>query len=150
MNHYVRHIALVVHDLQEAEAYYQNLFQMELIGRETELADGKWYTLPYDKGWEDAKAAGIELKMLALKKGDIVLALFSGPQPPGQVFAIGLAMPKLEWAEVEKRLTPGVEETFDYSGQFNFKDRYGITWQLVSPGDQFMMNGDSYGWWLEV
>jgi len=92
MESYLRHIALVVPDLREAEEYYQSLFQMELIGREAELVDGKWYTLPAGKSWEDAEAAGIELGMLALRKGDIVLAFFPGPNPLGQVFAIGMAL----------------------------------------------------------
>ena len=45
MNSSIRHIALFVPDLREAERYYQSIFDMELIGREAELADGLWYTL---------------------------------------------------------------------------------------------------------
>jgi catechol 2,3-dioxygenase-like lactoylglutathione lyase family enzyme len=147
---YVRHIALVVPNLQEAEEYYQSLFQMELIGRETELDDGQWYTLPVGKGWEDANAAGIELKMTALRKGQIVLALFSGPHPAGQVFAIGLAMPRAQIAEVRSRLPPDTEVLVDEGEQFNFRDRYGIVWQLVPLGDEFLMYGESAGQWLEL
>lgn len=150
MKSYIRHIALVVPNLREAEEYYQSIFQMELIGREAELADGKWYTLPADKSWEDTEAAGIELGMLALRKGEIVLALFPGSHPPGQVFAIGLALPQAQVAKVKKRLPPGTEILLDESEQFNFRDRYGISWQLVPPGDEFLMNGDSYGQWLEL
>lgn len=51
MNVSFRHIALVVPDLRAAEAYYQSLFEMQLIGREAELGDGRWYTLPFDKDW---------------------------------------------------------------------------------------------------
>jgi catechol 2,3-dioxygenase-like lactoylglutathione lyase family enzyme len=114
----VRHIALVVPNLREAEEYYQSIFQMELIGRETDLGDGQWYTLPVGKGWEDAEAAGIELKMLALRKGDVVLALFSGPHPSGQVFAIGLAMPQAQVAEVRNQLPPDAEVIVDQKEQF--------------------------------
>ena len=78
MNRYLRHIALVVPDLREAEEYYQSLLQTELMGCETELGDGLWYTLPAGKNWDDAEAAGIELGMPALRKGDIVLAFFRG------------------------------------------------------------------------
>jgi catechol 2,3-dioxygenase-like lactoylglutathione lyase family enzyme len=150
MDHYVRHIALIVPDLREAEGYYQSLFQMELIGREAELEDGQWYTLPYDKDWEDAEAAGIELNMLALRKDNIVLAFFPGSDPSGQVFAIGLAMPSAEIAEVKKRLPADAEVLVDESEQFNFRDRYGIIWQLVPPGDEFLMNGDTEDRWLDV
>ena len=137
---YVRHIALVVPDLREAEAYYRSLFDMDLIGRETQLEDGRWYSLPAGMGWEEAEGVGVEVKMLALRKGDIVLALFPGPQPPGQVFAIGLAMPGEQVDGVRKRLPAEAEVLIDRSDQFNFFDRYGIRWQLVPPGNQFEMN----------
>ena len=71
----IRHIAMVVPDLKEAEEYYQFLFGMELLGRETKLEDGKWYQLPLNKSWEDSDAAGIEIRMLALRRGNIVIAL---------------------------------------------------------------------------
>ena len=79
----LRHIALVVPDLKAAEANYQPLFEMQLIGREAQLGDGLWYTLPFDKNWEDAEAAGIESGMLALRSGAFVLALFQGEAPLG-------------------------------------------------------------------
>jgi len=50
----IRHTALVVPDLRAAEGYYRRVFDMELIGREAELADGQWYSLPLDKGWDEA------------------------------------------------------------------------------------------------
>jgi catechol 2,3-dioxygenase-like lactoylglutathione lyase family enzyme len=150
MNGYLRHIALVVPNLREAEEYYQSIFQMELIGREAELADGQWYTLPAGKRWEDAESAGIKLGMLALRKGNIVLALFPGTHPSGQVFAIGMALPQAQVAEVKNRLPPDTEILLNESEQFSFRDRYGIMWQLVPPGDEFLMNGDSNGRWLEL
>ena len=131
---YFRHIALVVPDLQEAENYYQNLFEMELLGREAQLEDGLWYTLPYELGWKDAEAAGIDLNMLALRKGDAVLALFPGSQPPGQVFSIGLAMP---WEEVEKvkdRLPENVDVILDRSDQFHFRVPFIPGWRRTDPG----------------
>lgn len=150
MESYFRHIALVVPDLQAAERYYQDLFEMELLGREAQLDDGLWYTLPYDLGWQDAEAAGIDLNMLALRKGDAVLALFPGSQPPGQVFSIGLAMPWEQVEQVKNRLPADVEVILDRSDQFHFRDQYGISWQLVPPGTGFVMNGDTSARWLEV
>src|SRR3989304_2434830 len=100
----LRHIAVFVPNLRSAEHYYQSVFDMELIGREAELSDGLWYTLPFDKGWDEVKAAGIELGMLALRKGEFVLALFRGDAPPGQINVIGLSMPTEEIARVRARL----------------------------------------------
>lgn len=42
----VSHIALFVPDLQEAERFYKDLFQMELIGWEIEKEDGLDFTSP--------------------------------------------------------------------------------------------------------
>lgn len=150
LSSYLRHMALVVPDMREAEEYYQTLFDMELIGREAELEDGQWYTLPRNKGWEDVESAGIQLGMTALRKGDIVLAFFPGPEPSGQVYAIGLAMPQDQVVKVRDRLPAETEVLMDHPEQFNFRDRYGISWQLVPPGQEFIMNGDASGRWLQL
>ena len=96
MNCSLSFVALFVPDLQVAEAYYQSVFNMELIGREAELVDGLWYTLPFDKSWDEAEAAGVKLDMLALRKDEFDLALFRGNVPAGQVYVIGLNMPMEE------------------------------------------------------
>ena len=146
----IRHIALVVPDLPQAESYYQVLFDMELLGRETDQEDGLWYTVPRSKSWYEIDSAGIEIKMLALRKGDAVLALFSGPERTGQVFAIGLTMPQLELAGVRARLPAETTILMDLPTRLHFYDRYGIMWQLELPGEEFLMNGDAHGRWLEL
>jgi catechol 2,3-dioxygenase-like lactoylglutathione lyase family enzyme len=150
MSSHLRHIALFVPDLQAAEEYYQSLFDMELIGRETELEDGQWYTLPLDKGWDDARAAGIALGMVALRKSAIVLALFSGDAPPGQVFAIGLCLSPGDIAAIRSRLPGDAEVGTDEPDHLEFLDPYQITWQISVPGDGFRTAGDFAGRWLEV
>ncbi len=50
-----RHLAVFVSDLRRAEQYYQDLFKMELIGREAEGEDGETYALPRNKGWKRLK-----------------------------------------------------------------------------------------------
>jgi catechol 2,3-dioxygenase-like lactoylglutathione lyase family enzyme len=105
----ISHIALFVPDLQEAERFYKDLFEMKLIGREIEKEDGLGYTLPFDKGWEDVNTAGLVLDMTALKKGKFVLALFRGIKPPGQVFAIGLSASKKDIKAIRDRLQPDIK-----------------------------------------
>jgi catechol 2,3-dioxygenase-like lactoylglutathione lyase family enzyme len=146
----LRHIALVVPDLRQAEEYYQSLFGMDLIGREAILKDGLWYTLPFDKGWDDAQAAGIDLGMLALRKGEMVLALFSGDAPQGQVFAIGLAMPAEEIAEIRSRLSSNAMVWTDKPDKLEFRDPYQIIWQISVPGNEFRTAGDFADRWLEL
>lgn len=144
------HIALFVPDLRAAEAYYARLFAMTVITREAPRPDGRWHQLPRDRGWDDAAAAGIEMGMTALRRDDLVLALFAGDPQPGQIFLIGLQLPPAEVAAVLGRL--GEDEVVTDSGgaQVTFVDRYRFMWQLGPTGDAFVGNGDTRGQWLEV
>ena len=146
----VRHIALVVPDLRAAESFYQPVFGMELIGREAVREDGLWYTLPFDKDWDDAVAAGIELTMLALRKDGFVLALFKGDASPGQVPFIGLAMPADDIGAVRARLPEEAQLLGSSPEYLEFRDPYGITWQVSAPGAEFRTTGDWAGRWLEL
>ena len=150
MNASLKHIALFVPDLPSAEGYYQRIFDMELVGREAVLGDGMWYTLPFDKGWEDAEAAGITLGMTALRKGEFVLALFRGDVPQGQVFAIGISLPADEIARVRDRLPKETEIHGARPDFLEFRDPYLISWQLSSRGDEFGTAGTFAGRWLQL
>jgi len=146
----VSHIALFVPDLQEAETFYKNLFDMELIGREAEEEDGLWYTLPFDKAWEDTKAAGMDLDMTALRKGEFVLALFRGTNnPPGQVFAIGLGADEKDIKAIHEKLSPDIKMEVFQPERLEFIDPYHITWQIaVKP--TFRTAGDFANRWLII
>lgn len=145
-----RHIAIRVDDLERAEHYYQEIFNMQLIGREAELGDGLWYTLPPGKGWEDARRNGIELDMVALKRDDLVLALFPGVTQPGQLYIVGLNMDLEEISDVRGRLSQETLIIEDDPDDLSFQDRYGIIWQLYPSGTNFTTNGDAHGRWLDV
>ncbi|MBI3738694.1 MAG: hypothetical protein HY258_06580 [Chloroflexi bacterium] len=146
----LRHIAVFVPNLRSAEHYYQSVFDIELIGREAELSDGLWYTLPFDNGWDEAEAAGIELGMLALRKDEFVLALFRGDAPPGQVYVIGLKMPMDEIARVRARLPEEAQVSEDAPDYLEFRDPYQITWQISVPGVDFRTAGDFANRWLII
>ncbi len=146
----IRHIALSVPDLPAAEAYYRQMFQMQLIGREAQLEDGLWYTLPFDKSWADAEAAGIKMGMSALRNGAFVLALFQGDAPQGQVFAIGLNLPQEEMARVRSHLPDDVQLFEDSASGLSFRDAYQIGWQISIPGNEFRTAGDLFDRWLPV
>ena len=150
MEGYLRHIALFVPDLHAAEVYYKSLFDMDLIGREIELEDGYWYTLPFDRGWNDVRAAGIELNMVALRKDKIVLALFAGDAPQGQVFAIGLSLSQDEISRIRSRLPADAMVDADLPDNLVFRDSYQILWQISLPGDEFQTAGKIAGRWLEI
>ena len=145
----VSHIALFVPDLQEAERFYKDLFEMELIGREIEKEDGLGYTLPFNKGWEDAKTAGVVLDMTALRKGNFVLALFRGTKPPGQVFVIGLSTSKKDIQAIHARLHTDIKIEVFQPDRLEFIDPYHITWQIaVDP--TFRTAGDFANRWINI
>ena len=150
MNSSIRHIALFVPDLRTAERYYQSIFDMELIGREAELVDGLWYTLPFDKGWDEADAAGIKLDMVGLRKDGFALAFFRGDAPVGQVNVVGLRMPIEEIAKVRARLPEGTQALEDEPDYLEFRDTYLITWQIMFPGSKFSTSGVSAHRWLTL
>jgi len=150
MNSSIRHIALFVPDLRTAEHYYQSILDMELIGREAELADGLWYTLPFDKGWDEADAAGIKLDMLALRKDEFSLAFFRGDASAGQVNVIGIRMSIEEIARVRARLPEGTQVLEDEPDYLEFRDPYQITWQIMFPGNKFSTSGVSANRWLKL
>lgn len=145
----VSHIALFVPDLQEAERFYQDLFDMELIGREIEKEDGLGYTLPYDKGWEDVNAAGLVMDMTALRKGKFVLALFRGTKPAGQVYVIGLSTSRKDIQAIHRKLQPDIRIDVFQPERLEFTDPYSITWQIaVKP--TFRTAGDFADRWIAI
>ena len=151
MTSFIRHIALFVPDLRQAEAFFQALFDMELLGREAELGDGLWYTLPFDKGWEDAEAAGIELGFVALQKGEVVLAFFQGqPVPEATVLEIGFTMTAGEIAALRERLPASTEVVEHEGGDLMFSDPFGYRWHIWPEGKPFLSNGPGADRWLEL
>jgi catechol 2,3-dioxygenase-like lactoylglutathione lyase family enzyme len=143
-----RHIALVVPDLQAAETFYRQTLDMAVLGREAWGADGEAYALRPDKGWDDAAAAGIDLQFVALRRGNVILALLDGDPHPDQVFALGLVMDANEIAEVRTRL-PQEVTLVDEPHYLEFFDPFGLRWQISTNRD-FLHAGQIADRWLDV
>lgn len=144
----VRHIAIFTPDLPVAEAYYRNVFEMELVGREVLQKDGLWYSLPFERDWQEAKAAGFDPGMSALRRGSFVLALFQAQATGSQIYVMGLAMPRAEIARVHERLPEGTIVLESGEDGLAFMDPYQITWQISEPGYAFSTAGENSGRWL--
>lgn len=147
-----KYIALFVHDLHGAEDFYRRVFSMDLLFREGKgnLGQEDWGTLPLDKDWEDAEAAGIGLSMVALRRDDFVLALFQGTPQAGTVleFCFGLAADEIE--AVRARL-PGDATILEHrEGFLDFEDSFGFHWKLQEPDRAFRSSGELRGRWLPV
>jgi catechol 2,3-dioxygenase-like lactoylglutathione lyase family enzyme len=146
-----KHIALFVPDLRAAEDFYRRIFGMDLLFRESDL-DGEesWYTLPLEKGWDDADVAGIELAMVALKREEFVLALFRGAPQPGTVREVCFGLGADEIETVRARLQDEVITPEHKERWLRFDDPFGFRWTLQEPYVAFMSSGAIAGRWLEV
>lgn len=144
-----KHIALFVPDLRAAEEFYRRIFGMDLLLRESEV-DGEesWYTLPPEKGWEDAEMAGVELAMVALKRDEFVLALFRGAPQHGTVCEIcfGLAADEIEMVQAKLRDEPISSENSER--WLRFDDPFGPRWTLQEPHVAFKSSGEIAERWL--
>lgn len=155
----LRHIAFSVPDLEAAESYCAALFDMRVVTREAWVG-GANRQLARHLGWADVRSRGIELYMVALRRGHVVLALFDETSPrvlaampvPRRPGIVGLVLSAQEIAEVEARLGPGDEWESEQRGSrrlCTIGDRYGITWQLDTSA-AFLGAGDGAGQWLDV
>lgn len=149
-----RHVALFVGEgLREAEAYYRDLFDMEVVVREAPITGqgpdaGQWAQLRDDKGWDEAEVAGVDLGMTALQRGDVILPLFAAEPTGERFYAIGLVADAEEIHHIADRLTDEMVEA-RADGWLAFVDRYGFRWQL-SDSAPFLGAGNTRGLWLDV
>ena len=124
---------------------------MQLLMHEVELDDGLWYTLPPDKGWDDAESAAIELGMITLKRDAFVPALFQGePVPMDTVLEIGITMPAGSIAALLDRLPEAAGSVKHEGGDLMFSDPFGYRWHIWPEGKPFLSNGPGADRWLEL
>lgn len=148
-----RHVALFVGpDLRSAEAYYVDVFGMEVVLREGPLEPGgpdadPWGQLPTDASWDDAAAAGVTIAMVALQRGDVILPLFAAPPTGDRTYAIGIVADPSVIDEIAARLTDEIVEG-RREGWLTFVDRFGQRWQLSDTAP--FHGAGARGLWLAV
>ena len=151
----VTHIALRVGDLQKAEALYRNLFGLEVAFREAETSDG-WRTLPQDKSWADAQAAGIELDMVMLHREGFVLALAKTDTPAigGILDHIGLQVDEEELVRLRKEAANlECELVGDHPKGCILHDPLRVRWEITTESysdPPSLSHGASTGRWLKL
>jgi catechol 2,3-dioxygenase-like lactoylglutathione lyase family enzyme len=148
-----KHVALHVPDLEQAEGYYRQVFDLDVVTREAlrdgDLSDDEtWAQLPHEATWEDARLAGIEIQMVGLRRGDLLLALFPGDPRPGTLFLVAVVATVEEIAGVRDRLPDDTHVEVDEDDALTFLDPFGFRWQLCGPG--FAGAGDARGRWLDI
>ncbi len=144
-----KYIALHVRDLHAAEDFYRRAFGPDVLFRESER-DGEWWTLPADKGWDHALAEGLELDMVALRRDDLVLALFRGAPERGAVYEVGIGLAADEIDHLRERQPEGLD-ILEHGERFlRFEDPFWFRWVLQQERADFSSSGQIAGRWLDV
>jgi catechol 2,3-dioxygenase-like lactoylglutathione lyase family enzyme len=144
-----KYVALYVPDLRSAEDFYRDAFGVELLFREAER-DDEWWALPASIGWDEALAAGVEIDMVALRRDDLVLALFRGAPSLGTVHEVSLGYDAHEIDGLSERAPDGLAIIEQRDGFLRFEDPFGFRWVLQRPDAEFRSSGQIAGRWLDV
>ncbi len=154
--HAYTHVALRVDGLRKAEAFYCDLFSLEVAFREAETAAG-WATLPPTADWDDAERAGIDLGLVSLYRDGFRLALEavdSVVADDGLLSHIGAFVSEDELERL-RRVAPAAGCTIaaDRPQALILDDPLGVRWELNTfpyddpPG---LSTGARTGHWLDV
>jgi catechol 2,3-dioxygenase-like lactoylglutathione lyase family enzyme len=145
----VTHIALNVRSVREAERFYVELLDMEVLFRESELEDG-WATLPAEALWEDIEASGVEVGLSSLRAGGLRIALEPGDPWPGLLNHVGLHVDEDALAAIRSRLDAlGCTVVAEREGRLTFDDRYGVRWECATT-EKLRSTGEACGRWVEL
>lgn len=141
--HGLHHLVLLVDNIPEDEAYYRELFSMEVVFREVAL-DGTPGTVPEDIGWDEALLKGATPYMTFLGRDDFFLAVASADRETtnGRVDHVALAVDESVFESITERaeaLGCNVEENAPHHRIF--QDKLGLEWGLNAkprpPGQAF-------------
>lgn len=139
----LHHLVLLVDDIPEEEAYYRELFSMEVLFREGAL-DGTPGTVPEDVGWDEALSKGVTPYMSFLGRDDFFLAVASADQETttGRVDHVALAVDESAFESITERaeaLGCNVEQNAPHHRIL--QDKLGFEWELNAkprpPGQAF-------------
>lgn len=141
----LHHLVLLVDDLPAAEAYYRDLFDLDVQFREG-YRDGEPGTVPDHLTWAEAADAGIEPSMSFLGRDEFFLAVAEPDDEPadgtGRVDHVALAVSPATFELVADRAAEsGATVEHNAAHHCTFEDRYGVEWELNAkprpPGRAF-------------
>jgi catechol 2,3-dioxygenase-like lactoylglutathione lyase family enzyme len=151
----VTHIALRVADLQQAEAFYTELFDLQVAWREAERATG-WATLPPNKTWDDVHAANQELDLVMVYRPGLALALERATDihPAGTLSHVGISADAHAVASISQRAQQINCTIIQQSARaVVFQDPFGVQWECSQAdySDPVQLStGARMGQWLDL
>lgn len=131
----IAHISLLVHDYDEAIAFYTQKLDFQLV-EDTQLdEDKRWVTIA-------PKGSG-DCNLLLAKAADVHQATFVGNQSGGRVFLF--LFTDNFWRDYEKMKGNAITfvrppQQFDYGTVAVFEDLYGNLWDLIEPLNNTLKN----------
>jgi catechol 2,3-dioxygenase-like lactoylglutathione lyase family enzyme len=152
------HVAIVIDQskLEQAEAFYRRLFDMEVAFRET-MTDKGWATLAADSdAWALAKEQGIRIGLIMLYRGDLAIDLEARTVPEGRgpFSHTGLHVDGQELEMVRERARDsGCSVTFNAPHMVVFDDLFGMRWEVttLSYADPYALSaGHREGRWFNA
>lgn len=131
------HVAIVIEPerMQEAEAFYRQLFGMEVAFRETMTPAG-WATLPSDVDiWSYAQERNINVGLIMLYHGGLSIDLEARAVPHGigRFSHTGLHVASDELALIKNRAREcNCTKTYDAAHMIVFNDPFGMRWEVTT------------------
>lgn len=154
----LHHLVLLVDDVPVDEAYYRELFDLELLFREGAL-DGEPGTVPEAVDWDEALAKGVTPYMSFLGRDEFFLAVAQADgeaadghdadsqeadseTTTGRVDHVALAVDERAFEAITERAEElGSDVERNAAHHRTFRDRLGIEWELNAkprpPGRAF-------------
>jgi catechol 2,3-dioxygenase-like lactoylglutathione lyase family enzyme len=153
--HGFTHLALRVQRLRDAEAFYRELFALEVAFRETETPEG-WLTLRASTDWDDVEDAGIDLGLVMLYRDGLRLALEVGDEvaDAGRLSHVGVFVDQDEFKRIRAAAEGlGCEIFGDDQRALIIDDPFGVRWELNSfpyEDPSSLSTGARAGRWLDL
>jgi catechol 2,3-dioxygenase-like lactoylglutathione lyase family enzyme len=149
----ISHVALTVEDVAAAEAYYCELFGLEVAFRDVQHR-GRQASLRAGVDWAEAKAHGVVPGLSSLFRDGFTLALEQGRVTGhGVLNHIGLDVDQREFDRLGRQVAEqGCRTMAERADLLVFFDRYGLQWEITtasydSPADA--STGARLGEWLD-
>ncbi len=136
------HIALRVANIREAEDFYHEFLEMDVIARARRSSDG-WDVLPTDFEWAEGLRTGQYPELVVLRNGPISLFLVNVGRGTvlnePRLAHIGLQVSSETLSTLRGivliRSYPVIQDDIH---AFRFRDPYGMTWHLTDTGTQHL------------
>lgn len=134
----IDHVAVRVRNVARAEAWYRDMFGMDVVYRARREND-RWQHLPADFNWDAAVHTGIEPEIVRLENGPIAIVLINAGMGAvmheNRVAHISVSAPAETLNAIRGRaLFASYAITEDTPRSFAFVDPFGLTWQLIASG----------------